>query len=332
VTTELANVRAVAHRPERLPLPAVVGLRRITWFAAILLLVYHLIALLAFVPWFFSWTGVVLAVIGDYVFGVLGINLCYHRLLAHRAFRCPKWLEHTLAILGFCCVQDTPARWVAVHRRHHQHADEQPDPHSPLVNFFWGHMGWILVENQELNRLGIYERYARDILRDRFYKGLERNLWQLWIIVMSWAAFFLGGFSTELMLGGTMTEAAQFGLSLLIWGVFVRTVVVWHQTWAVNSITHLWGYRNYVTDEASRNNLFVGIISNGEGWHNNHHADPRSAKHGHRWWELDTTYLTIRLLVMLGLAHDIVMPNPGLAARSRSGRLTTREYREVPDD
>jgi fatty-acid desaturase len=316
----------------RLPLPAAVKFRHIVWIPATLLIGYHLIALLAFLPWFFSWTGVILAIVGDYVFGVLGINLCYHRLLAHRGFRCPKWFEYTLAILGFCCLQDTPARWVAVHRCHHRHADEQPDPHSPLVNFFWSHMGWILVENRELNRLVPYERDARDLLRERFYRNLERNFWRLWIILVSWAVFFLGGFFAELLLGGTPMEAVQFGASLLIWGVFVRTVIVWHQTWAVNSITHLWGYRNYATDEGSRNNVFVGIMSNGEGWHNNHHADPRSAKHGHRWWELDTTFLAIRVLVMLRLARDVVMPNPRLVGRPAGGRLTTHAYQEVPSD
>jgi len=192
-------------------------------------------------------------------------------------------------------------------------------------------MGWILVDNQELNRLGIYERYARDLLRDPFYKRLERHKWQLWIILLSWAAFFYGGFITGLVTGGTFLEATQFGLSLLIWGVFVRTVVVWHQTWAVNSISHRWGYRNYATDEDSRNNFFVGIVSNGEGWHNNHHADPRSAKHGHRWWELDTTFLILRLLVLLGLAHDVVMPNPRLAASTRAS-LATHEYQNLPTD
>ena len=214
---------------------------------------------------------------------------------------------------------------MAIHRRHHEHADEQPDPHSPLVNFLWGHVGWILVENGELNRLGIYDRYAKDLLRDEFYRTLERHLWRIWINVLSWAVFFFGGFLTQVLMGGTMMEALQFGASLLVWGVFVRTVVVWHQTWAVNSVTHLWGYRNYATDEGSRNNVFVGILSNGEGWHNNHHADPRSAKHGHRWWEFDSTYLTIRALERLGLVWDVVRPNPHLAARCRDGRLTTRQ-------
>jgi stearoyl-CoA desaturase (delta-9 desaturase) len=332
LTIESVGVRASVPPPQRLPLPAEVDLRRVDWPAATWVVGYHILALLAFVPWFFSWTGVVLAIVGLYVFGSLGISLCYHRLLAHRGFRVPKWLEHTLALLGFCCLQDSPARWVAIHRRHHQHADEQPDPHSPLVNFFWGHMGWILVENRELSRLGIFDRYARDILRDRFYKRLERNGWRVWIIVLSWAVFFFGGFVASLLMGGTAAEATQFGLSLLVWGVVVRTVAVWHQTWAVNSITHMWGYRNYTTDESSRNNYLVGYFSNGEGWHNNHHADPRSAKFGHRWWEIDTTYLTIRVLVALGLARDVVMPNPRLVATAAGKALKTHDYQEVPGD
>jgi stearoyl-CoA desaturase (delta-9 desaturase) len=108
----------------------------------------------------------------------------------------------------------------------------------------------------------------------------------------------------------------QFGLSLLTWGVWVRTVAVWHITWSVNSITHVWGYRNYQTDENSRNNWFVALISNGEGWHNNHHADQRSAAHGHRWWEFDVTYLTVLALEKMGLARDVVRPSAKLAAKS----------------
>jgi fatty-acid desaturase len=305
-----------------LPPPAGVQRDRVLWVPTILVVGFHLIALLAFFPWFFSWTGVFLAALGVFLCGSLGISLCYHRLLAHRGFRCPKWLEHGLVILGVCASQDTPARWVSVHRRHHQHADEQPDPHSPLVSFGWAHSGWMFARNKELDRLGIYERYAKDILRDRFYKQLERNSWQLWIVLLQAALFFGIGCCAELMLDGTGETAVQFGVSLLVWGLFVRTVVVWHQTWSVNSVTHLWGYRNYQTDEGSRNNLLVGYLSNGEGWHNNHHADPRSAKYGHRWWELDTTWLLIRLLVMLGFAWDVVTPDPRLAINARDNLIT----------
>lgn len=303
---------------DRLPLPAAVDKRRIVWPYAIAVGSYHLLALLALLPWFFSWTGVVLAVLGLWVFGSLGINLCFHRLLTHRGLVCPKWLEYSFAVLGVCCMQDTPARWVAVHRRHHEHADRRDDPHSPLAGFFWSHVGWMLVENRDLSRLGIYDRYAKDILRDRFYRRLERTLLYPGIVVGSWAVFFVGGFVAELLMGGTIASALQFGGSLLVWGVFVRIVAVWHITWSVNSLSHIGGYQNYQTGEASRNNWLVALLTNGEGWHNNHHADPRSARHGHRGWEIDVVFGVVRVLRAVGLAWDVCEPDPRrVAALSR---------------
>jgi fatty-acid desaturase len=296
----------------RLQVPAGVKPDRITWPWAIAIGTYHLLALLAFAPWFFSRTGVVVALLGFYVFGVLGINIGFHRLLAHRGFSCPKWLEHLLAIFGVCSLQGSPAFWVAAHRRHHQHSDEQPDPHSPLVNFFWAHMGWLLVETGVLAPLGWKLQYAKDLLHDPFYEHLERSY--VWVALGSWIGFFIVGVAGGFLIGESSLQALQLGASLLLWGVIVRTIVVWHITWSVNSVTHLWGYRNYESDENSRNNVVIGILAAGEGWHNNHHADQRAAKHGHLWWEVDGTYLTIRLLAALGLVKDIVMPNAGLAA------------------
>lgn len=299
--------------PGRLPLPAAVKTNQIVWAYAITVGVYHVLALLVLLPWCFSWTGVILAVAGTYVFGGLGINLCFHRLLTHRGLVCPKWLEYGLAILGVCCMQDTPARWVAVHRRHHEHSDRQDDPHSPLAGFLWGHVGWMLVKNGDLVRLGIYDRYAKDILRDPFYRRLERTLLYPIIVASSWVVFFAGGFAASLIGGGTMAQAMQFGISLLVWGVFFRIVVVWHITWSVNSLSHLFGYQNYATGEKSRNNWFVAILTSGEGWHNNHHADPRSASHGHRWWEIDLIYGFVKLLESVGLATDVCRPNRKIA-------------------
>jgi stearoyl-CoA desaturase (delta-9 desaturase) len=183
-------------------------------------------------------------------------------------------------------------------------------------------MGWVLLENTDLSRLRVYERYTRDILRDRFYVRLERNRW-LAVVLGSWLVFFLGGLAAALALGVGTPQAIQSAASVLVWGVFVRTVLVWHITWSVNSVTHLWGYRNYETDEASRNNVFVGLISNGEGWHNNHHVSPRSARHGHHWWELDVTWLTIRLLGLIGLARRIATPPPHLTANPAPARVKT---------
>jgi fatty-acid desaturase len=305
-----ADAAVVPCRALSLPLPVGASLRQINWRYASAVGSYHLLALLALFPWFFSRTGVVLAVIGVFVFGSGGINLCYHRLLSHRSFSCPLWLEHTLAMLAVCCVQDTPARWVATHRMHHHRADDQADPHSPLVNLFWSYIGWLFLENTDLCRGVAYDRYARDIVRDKFYRWIERAV--VWITLGQSLVYFAFGFLVELLLGGTLSEAAQFGASIWLWGVVIRTLLVWHITWCGNSFPHLFGYRNYETDDNSRNNVLVAIITNGEGWHNNHHADPSSASNQHRWWEFDLTYLFLRLLVLLGLAWDVQLPKPAV--------------------
>ena len=150
---------------------------------------------------------------------------------------------------------------------------------------------------------------------------LERNFRWIRIVLISWAVFFFSGFFYVLVAGGTVIDALQFGLSLLVWGVFVRTVLVWHLTWSVNSVTHLWGYRNYDTGEDSRNNMLVGILTNGEGWHNNHHADPRPARHGHLWWEFGLNWAVIRLLAALGLARKVAVPAPHLMTRRGNGSV-----------
>ena len=305
-----ANSIETSHKsPTRMSVPATAQPIRLLWRYSIALMIVHLLALLAFVPWLFSWTGVILAVLGHFVFGMLGITIGYHRLLTHQGFTCPKWLEYTFAMLGICCLQDSPARWVAVHRMHHKHSDEQPDPHSPFVGFFWSHVGWLLVANRDHDHVTHYERYARDLLRDRFYLRLER--YQLWFYVYGAHVllFLLGGLAFGWLATGQYFAGLQFGLSLLVWGVFVRTVFVLHGTWAVNSVTHLWGYQNYNTGDNSRNHWLVALLSHGEGWHNNHHADQRSAQHGHKWWEFDMAYRVICILELVGLAKDVKRPN-----------------------
>jgi stearoyl-CoA desaturase (delta-9 desaturase) len=269
---------------------------------------FHLLALLACVPWLFSWSGLAWAVAGLYLFGTLGVNVGYHRLLTHRGFACPRWLEHGLSVLGACCWQGSPMAWVAAHRMHHQHSDEPGDPHSPRTGFFWSHMGWFLIYDPAVYNLETYSRYARDLFRDRFYKQLEKPRHWRALHRAQWAAFLLAGAGVGGLTTGSLTGALQLGLSWLVWGVILRTVAVWHITWSVNSVTHLWGYRNYETRDDSRNNWVVGLVSNGEGWHNNHHADPRCPSHGRRWWELDVSYLTIRALGLVGLATDVVQP------------------------
>ena len=171
---------------------------------------------------------------------------------------------------------------------------------------FWGHMGWIFVQNPKMSNAAAYDRYAKDVFSDPFNMKLERNLLWLWIYVIHAIFYYLVGFFTGWTIGGTLIAGIQFGLSLLVWGVFLRTVLVWHITWSVNSFGHVWGYQNYKTRGNSQNNLLIGLISNGDGWHNNHHFDQRAAAHGHKWWEVDVTYLTIMMMKALNLAWDIV--------------------------
>ena len=292
---------------DRCPPPLAAQPPRFIWSYGIPIIVFHLLAPLVFVPYFFSWTGLFLVPIGNYFFCSLGIGAGFHRLLTHRSYKCPKWFEHTLAILGTCSFQQAPARWVMVHRMHHQHSDHQPDPHTPLVNWFWGHMGWVMFENRDLNSMDNYEKYAKDLLQERFYRKLERN--GMWFVVgmISALVIFAAGLGAGYLMTKTFAGALQFGLSILLWGVIVRTIYSWHVTWGVNSFAHLWGYRNYATDENSRNNWILALATNGDGWHNNHHADPRSAAHGfHRWWELDITYLSIRFFKLIGIVTEIV--------------------------
>ena len=305
-----ATAQAVSPSPvsERLPAPEGASPWRIRWGYAIAIAVIHLLALLALVPWFFSWSGVAWVLIGHHLFGMLGITLGYHRLLTHRGFSCPKWFEYTLALLGICSLQDTPARWVALHRKHHQHSDEQPDPHSPLVTLAWGHMGWLLAHNREHENIAFYEKYARDLLREPFYMRLERNYFWLFAYLLHVLFFIVAGLALGWAWSGTFMDGVRLAASWLVWGVYVRTVFVWHGTWAVNSITHVWGYKNYKLDDNSRNNWFVALLAHGEGWHNNHHAEQRAAAHGHRWWEFDLTWRTIRVLEAIGLIKDVVRP------------------------
>lgn len=305
MATRQLGIREMIEERNTAPLAPLA--RRINWGTVIGLASHHVIALVGML-WLFSWAGVTLAIVGIYVFGTLGLNIGFHRLLAHRSFTCSKWVEHALVILGVCCLQGTPAQWVAVHRRHHAHSDDRLDPHSPLAGIFWSHTGWLIVKNEGLSRKDLQQRYAKDILRDPLYARLERVPWLGFVLLVSWLLFFVGGFTGDLLTGGSIAEPWRYGTSILVWGVFIRIVMVWHITWSVNSVTHLWGYRSYSTDDASRNNFFIGILAGGEGWHNNHHADPRSAKHGHFWWELDVSYLTIRLLARVGLVGEIIMP------------------------
>ena len=313
---------SVVTEPEvedRLPLPDSIVKGDIRWDYAIGIAGVHLLAILAFFPYFFTWTGVIVMVAGVFVFGQ-SINFCYHRILSHKSARIPKWLEHFWVFMALCCLQDTPGRWVAIHRYHHKHSDHQEDPHSPLVAFLWSHVGWLLVHNRETDRVAHYGKYAPDVLKDRWYMKLEKGFsWTLYYFAHA-AAFFVVG----LLIGWATTDLAfgvRLGLSLLVWGVLVRTVAVWHITWSVNSLTHMFGYSSHKTGDHSRNNWLVALLAVGEGWHNNHHADPVSASNQHKWWEVDLTYYHIKVLGWLGLAKEIKAPRHKRQAANAARRV-----------
>jgi len=245
-------------------------------------------------PFVFTWSGLAVGA-ALYVAAGLGVTMGYHRLLTHRSFRTPLAVEYSLTILGSLAIQGGPIQWVAVHRIHHKHSDEDGDPHSPRDGLWWAHMLWWMPYIPAVDDPERYERFVPDLTGDRFHRALQR--YHLLVpVLLAGALFGLG----ELW-GGV-------GLSWVVWGVFVRTALLYHTTWLVNSATHRWGYQAYRTRDRSTNLWWVALLSLGEGWHNNHHAFPRSARHGLRWWELDPTYWGIRLLGWFRLARQIQVP------------------------
>lgn len=277
-------------------------------YYALAFAVFHVFALLATVPWFFSWIGVLVMLITTKVSGTFGIVIGYHRLLSHRSFAVPRWLEHILVTCAMCSLQETPARWVAWHRAHHRHSDKDADPHTPRAGIAWAHVLWLVRgAGTRGEPWPTPESYARDILRDPFYAWIERTPLAPPMFFLAHAVIIAGAAAgVFLALYGPTAEALRLTLSVVVWGLVVRTVVVWHLTWSVNSLTHVFGYRNFHTPDDSRNNWLVAMLTGGEGWHNNHHADPTSATVRVRWWEYDSTYAFISLLARLGLATDVV--------------------------
>ena len=243
----------------------------------------HIGALLALFPSNFSWTAVGLALFLHWVTGGLGITLGFHRLLTHRSFKTPKWLEYFFIFCGTLACEGGVFDWVGLHRIHHMHSDDEQDPHDSHRGFWWSHMGWML---HELPIKSEIDRFIKDIADDPVYKFLQANF-----ILIQFALgillFFVGGWS------------------FVVWGIFVRIVAVFHCTWLVNSATHKFGYRTYDSGDSSTNCWWVALLTYGEGWHNNHHAFQYSARHGLQWWEIDTTWMMIQLLQAFGLATNV---------------------------
>lgn len=246
-----------------------------------------------------------------YLVTIGGITLGYHRLFTHKGFKCGAVVRAVLGIAGSMASQGPLFFWVACHRRHHQHSDSAGDPHSPhahgegalavLRGWWHAHVGWMLTHKPEN-----YFRLVNDLVRDPVVMTVHR-LYFVWVLV----GLALPGLISMAVAG----SAAAFWPGVL-WGGFVRMFVVHHVTWSVNSVCHVMGSRPYATEDESRNNALVAVLTLGEGWHNNHHAFPSSARHGLQWWQVDPTYLVLLALKVMRLAWDIRTPSPGELAAS----------------
>jgi stearoyl-CoA desaturase (delta-9 desaturase) len=282
-------------RSPRTPLPS--RQRKLKGGTTSFMLVMHVLAVVALLPRFWSVQAVVaLAVL--YWTTVLGVTLGLHRLVAHRSFVAPTWLERVLVLMGTLACQSGPIEWVGLHRHHHRYSDQPNDHHDAGRGLWWAHSEWMLHQIPALEHV---QRLTGDLQRDPFYRWLDR--WFLLVQLPLGVALYWYGNAAGVHGGG---------LGLVLWAIPLRLVLVYHVTWLVNSATHAFGYRNFDSPDLSRNCWWVALLSFGEGWHNNHHAHQHSARHGLRWFELDITWLHIVLLRKLGLARRVrLAPHPG---------------------
>lgn len=250
----------------------------------IIVTVFHTLAFVAL--FYFSWQNLFVFLVLNWVVASLGVGIGYHRLLTHRSFKAPKWLEYVLTAFGSLAIQDGALKWVTTHRIHHAHTETEKDPHSPRESGYWAHLGWIILGKAQGHDDAAFARYVPDLAKDSVHVVMARYYY-VFTIILGLILFAVGGWP------------------MVLWGIFLRTVFGWHSTWIVNSITHLWGSRRFSTRDDSTNNGLVALFSFGEGWHNNHHAHPTSARHGLAWYEFDFNWLTIRLFEKLGWAKQI---------------------------
>lgn len=278
------------------------------------------LALVIAAMWQVPFHGTYIAImVGMYVSTGIGIGTGFHRLFTHKSFTAGPYVRFFWAALGSMAVEGALTTWVAEHRKHHQHSDAPGDPHSPhahhpehsegvwgvLYSFYYAHVGWLFHNSPtEL------ERYVPDLLADPVTNFVSRTYW--W-----WVAL---GMVIPAALGGLITGTWMGVLLGFLWGGPVRTLVVHHITWCINSVCHLWGTRPFRTTDHSRDNPIFGILAFGEGWHNAHHAFPTSARHGLAWWKVDINYIVIRTMELMGIIQNVRRPSQkSLDAKRRVG-------------
>ena len=258
--------------------------QKVNWSVALVMAIFHLGALAAL--FVFSWQLFITTVFLYWLTTGLGISMGYHRLHTHRSYKVPIGLEYFFAVCGALTLEGGPISWVATHRMHHQKSDLPGDPHSPRDGAWWAHAGWLLTGKTNHSNTKAMSKYAPDLAKDHFYVWLNNYHW---VANVAFALLLL----------------AIGGIPLVLWGIFFRITFGLHATWAVNSATHMWGRRRFATRDDSRNNWWVALVTFGEGWHNNHHAHPTSARHGLAWYEFDPSWILIKILKLFGVAKSI---------------------------
>jgi stearoyl-CoA desaturase (delta-9 desaturase) len=260
----------------------------INWVPICWIMGFHVAALLALVPAFFTWQALIVCFILHWLTTSVGISMTYHRMLSHRSFSVrPKLMEYLMTIVGCCAAQGGAIGMVSDHRKHHAHTDEDEDVHSPNHGMLWAHFTWWMRKDESsVHTLVYYNRWAPDLTKDPIHRFLTSYHW-VFPIALCGLLYAVGG------------------MPWLVWGGFVRTVLCIHSAWSINSASHTWGYRSYETKDRSQNNWWVAILTYGEGWHNNHHAYQKSARIGEQWWEYDPTYSLIKIMEKFGLAYNV---------------------------
>jgi stearoyl-CoA desaturase (delta-9 desaturase) len=281
----------------------------INWLTAGVMIAFHALAIAAF--FFFTWKALFIALFLWWLSASVGIGMCYHRLLTHRGYKVPKWLEYTLTVFATLALEGGPIFWVATHRIHHRFSDHEGDPHSPIDGTWWAHMGWILVGKSMHHDTSTLSRYVPDLAKDKFYVWITKYHFVPMIVV---GLFLL----------------AVGGWPVVLWAIFLRTVVGLQTTWLVNSATHSWGTRRYKTRDLSTNSFWVAILTWGEGWHNNHHAHPTSARHGLAWYEIDLNWYGIWLMKKLGIAKSVRAVDLRAEERARNTVVSVAPKNLVP--
>lgn len=259
-----------------------------------------------------SWEYIAMTVLGWWV-TTIGITVGFHRLCSHKSFETYRWIRLFFTALGTMSIEGAPLTWCAVHRRHHSHSDKEGDPHSPnlhghgvlgmLRGFFHGQIGWLFTGYWSKPN---YDKWIPDLLKDKLLVRMNNNYY--WLVLLSLCIPTALGFMID----------GWFGAFLgFLWGGLVRVFITHHITWSINSVCHIFGSRDYKSSDHSTNNAICGVLAMGEGWHNNHHAFPSSARHGLKWWQFDMSWLIIKSMEKCGLVWKVNVPSAHALASKR---------------